>query len=155
MAESWYLGLSNPSNWGCWVHQDINGHHDHLVDGTMLLLLAHCSGSACQTLIVSAHKSLVYGRLNNLFWDFFEEALARFLHILKSFLLNLTIMVFTPLILYHLNRIKLAVELWKKGAHMPFGVNVSFEHGRLVLEIILVTKKTGHATICVFNGAYW
>ena len=99
MAESWYLGLSNPSNWGCWVHQDINGHHDHLVDGTMLLLIAHCSGSACQTLIVSAHKSLVYGRLNNLFWDFFEEALARFLHILKSFLLNLTIMVFTPLIL--------------------------------------------------------
>ena len=175
MAESWYLGLSNPSNWGCWVHQNIDGHHDHLVDGTMLLLLVHCpcSGSTCQTFMVSAHKppQSVYETLDNLFQAFFEEALGCFLRILKSFLLNLTIMILTPppvledklvhmmvvaiTIPYHLNRIKLTVELWKKDAHMPFGVNVNFEHGRLVLEIILVTKETSHATIYVFDGVYW
>jgi hypothetical protein len=55
---------------------------------------------------------------------------------------------------YHLDRIKFAMELWKKDALMPSGVNVSFEHGRLILEIILLTEKTGHTTICVFDGAY-
>jgi len=45
------------------------------------------------------------------------------------------------------------MELWEKDALMSSGVNVSFEHGRLILEIILLTE-TGHAIICVFNGAY-
>jgi hypothetical protein len=54
----WDLGFGNPSNRDCRVHQDINGHHDCLIDRPVLLLLAHspCSSSTCQTLTVSAHK---------------------------------------------------------------------------------------------------
>ena len=47
MAESWALGFGNPSNQGCRVHQDVDGHHDSLIDCPVLLLLAHspCSCS--------------------------------------------------------------------------------------------------------------
>jgi len=62
-------------------------------------------------------------------------------------------MVVRIIISYYLDRIQLTMELWEKDALMSSGVNVSFEHGRLILEIILLTE-TGHAIICVFNGAY-
>jgi hypothetical protein len=91
------LSFGNCSNRGCRVHQDIDDHHDHLINCPVLLLLA-CSSSAGQSLAVRTHKPprSVYETLYNLFWAFFKEALLRFLGVLEGFLLHFVISVLTP-----------------------------------------------------------
>jgi hypothetical protein len=94
------LSFGNCSNRSCRVHQDIDDHHDHLINCPVLLLLAHspCSSSAGQSLAIRTHKppQSVYETLYNLFRAFFKEVLLRFLGVLEGFLLHFAISVLTP-----------------------------------------------------------
>jgi len=55
----------------------------------------------------------------------------------------------------YFNQIKLTMKLGKKNTNMITRMNVLFEEGYLVSEIILLTEELSHATIIILKWADW
>jgi len=47
------------------------------------------------------------------------------------------------------------MKFWEENAFMASVLDECFKHGWLVLEIILLTEKTGQAAVLIINQTHW
>jgi hypothetical protein len=58
-------------------------------------------------------------------------------------------------IAYHLNGIQFTMKFWQENAFVTSSFNEFLQHRGLILEIVLLTEKTGQAAVHIVNWTYW